>query len=56
MHIIIKKTSVVILLTVDVWDGPNGDPVVYHGHTLTSKITFKGVIESVNLYAFESSE
>ena len=24
----------------DCWDGPGGEPVIYHGHTLTSKDDF----------------
>ena len=27
---------------LDCWDGDDGKPVIYHGHTLTSKIRFKG--------------
>uniref|UniRef100_A0A2K5E832 Phosphoinositide phospholipase C n=1 Tax=Aotus nancymaae TaxID=37293 RepID=A0A2K5E832_AOTNA len=38
---------------VDVWDGPNGEPVVYHGHTLTSRILFKDVVATVAQYAFQ---
>ncbi|XP_032880827.1 1-phosphatidylinositol 4,5-bisphosphate phosphodiesterase delta-4 [Amblyraja radiata] len=41
---------------VDTWDGPHQEPVVYHGHTLTSKILFKDVIAAVNTYAFTVSE
>ncbi|XP_069052343.1 1-phosphatidylinositol 4,5-bisphosphate phosphodiesterase delta-4 isoform X2 [Lepisosteus oculatus] len=41
---------------VDCWDGPNGEPIVYHGHTLTSKIFFKDVIHALNKYAFRVSE
>ena len=26
---------------LDCWDGPNGQPIIFHGHTLTSKITFQ---------------
>jgi hypothetical protein len=37
---------------VDCWDGPDNEPVVYHGHTLTSKIYFKDVITAVRDYAF----
>ncbi|KAJ3590130.1 hypothetical protein NHX12_008084, partial [Muraenolepis orangiensis] len=37
---------------VDCWDGPDGDPVVQHGYTLTSKIPFSSVIETINKYAF----
>ncbi|XP_033095373.1 inactive phospholipase C-like protein 2 isoform X2 [Anneissia japonica] len=41
---------------LDCWDGANGEPIIYHGHTLTSKISFKSVIESINQHAFETSE
>ncbi|XP_035161588.1 1-phosphatidylinositol 4,5-bisphosphate phosphodiesterase delta-4 isoform X3 [Callithrix jacchus] len=41
---------------VDVWDGPNGEPVVYHGHTLTSRILFKDVVTTVAQYAFQTSD
>ncbi|XP_060732797.1 1-phosphatidylinositol 4,5-bisphosphate phosphodiesterase delta-4 [Tachysurus vachellii] len=41
---------------VDCWDGPNGEPIVYHGHTFTSKILFKDVVSTVAKYAFEASE
>ena len=27
---------------LDCWDGDNGEPIIYHGHTLTSKIQFEG--------------
>ncbi|KAM3916784.1 1-phosphatidylinositol 4,5-bisphosphate phosphodiesterase delta-4 isoform 1-T2 [Leptodactylus fuscus] len=41
---------------VDTWDGPNGEPIVYHGHTFTSKIFFKDVISAINKYAFRVSD
>ncbi|CAM9838112.1 unnamed protein product [Lampetra planeri] len=41
---------------VDCWDGPDGEPIVYHGHTLTSKILFRDVIEIINKYAFVKSQ
>ena len=28
---------------LDCWDGPKGRPIIYHGHTLTSRITFEEV-------------
>ncbi|XP_062990591.1 1-phosphatidylinositol 4,5-bisphosphate phosphodiesterase zeta-1 [Elgaria multicarinata webbii] len=43
-------------LEIDCWDGPGNDPVVYHGHTLTSKISFKTVIQVINKYAFLISD
>ena len=42
-------------MPVDVWDGKEGEPVVYHGHTLTSKIMFSDIMQSVALYAFDAS-
>lgn len=41
---------------LDCWDGPDGEPIVYHGHTLTSKILFRDVISTVKEYAFKASE
>ncbi|KAF3824144.1 hypothetical protein GH733_008429 [Mirounga leonina] len=38
---------------VDIWDGPSGEPIVYHGHTLTSRIPFKDVVATVAQYAFQ---
>ncbi|XP_010078970.1 PREDICTED: 1-phosphatidylinositol 4,5-bisphosphate phosphodiesterase zeta-1 [Pterocles gutturalis] len=43
-------------LEIDCWDGSNNEPVVYHGHTLTSKISFCSVIRVVDKYAFMTSE
>lgn len=37
---------------IDCWDGPGGDPVVYHGHTATSKIRFEDVVRTIEKYAF----
>uniref|UniRef100_A0A803WET7 Phosphoinositide phospholipase C n=1 Tax=Ficedula albicollis TaxID=59894 RepID=A0A803WET7_FICAL len=41
---------------VDCWDGPDGEPIVHHGYTLTSKILFRDVIETINKYAFIKNE
>ncbi|XP_048465124.1 1-phosphatidylinositol 4,5-bisphosphate phosphodiesterase epsilon-1 [Rhincodon typus] len=41
---------------LDCWDGDDGMPIIYHGHTLTTKIPFKDVIESINRSAFVNSE
>uniref|UniRef100_A0A8D3CUA6 Phosphoinositide phospholipase C n=1 Tax=Scophthalmus maximus TaxID=52904 RepID=A0A8D3CUA6_SCOMX len=41
---------------VDCWDGANGEPIVYHGHTFTSKILFKDVVSAVGKYAFKVSD
>uniref|UniRef100_A0A4W3HJI4 Phosphoinositide phospholipase C n=1 Tax=Callorhinchus milii TaxID=7868 RepID=A0A4W3HJI4_CALMI len=41
---------------VDCWDGAGLEPVVYHGHTFTSKIFFKDVISVISKYAFTVSE
>lgn len=38
---------------LDCWDGDKGEPVIYHGHTLTSKVPFKEVIETIGQYAFK---
>ena len=43
-------------LTVDCWDGPDNNPIIYHGHTLTSKIRFYDVIKCIREHAFAASE
>ncbi|XP_031138672.1 1-phosphatidylinositol 4,5-bisphosphate phosphodiesterase zeta-1-like isoform X2 [Sander lucioperca] len=42
-------------LEIDCWDGPDMEPVVYHGYTLTTKIFFKDVVATVEQHAFEVS-
>ena len=42
-------------MELDCWDGEGGDPVVYHGHTLTSKIKFRDVVEVIGKHAFTAS-
>uniref|UniRef100_A0A4W6FEW8 Phosphoinositide phospholipase C n=1 Tax=Lates calcarifer TaxID=8187 RepID=A0A4W6FEW8_LATCA len=41
---------------VDSWDGNDGEPIVYHGHTLTSKILFRDIISTLKEYAFKTSD
>ena len=43
------------LFLVDCWDGADGEPVIFHGHTLVNKIYFKDVIEAINEHAFVTS-
>ncbi|XP_044146566.1 1-phosphatidylinositol 4,5-bisphosphate phosphodiesterase eta-1 [Bufo gargarizans] len=43
-------------IEVDCWDGQDGEPVVHHGYTLTSKIPFKDVVEAINKHAFVKNE
>ncbi|XP_058511787.1 1-phosphatidylinositol 4,5-bisphosphate phosphodiesterase zeta-1 isoform X2 [Ochotona princeps] len=43
-------------LEIDCWDGSQDEPVVYHGYTLTSKLLFKTVIQSIQKYAFVTSD
>jgi Ca2+-binding EF-hand superfamily protein len=40
---------------LDCWDGPNGDPIIYHGYTLTSKILLRDVVRAVKKHAFRVS-
>lgn len=40
-------------LQIDCWDGPDMEPVVYHGYTLTTKIHFRDVANTVEQHAFQ---
>lgn len=44
------------LVEMDVYDGPNNQPIIYHQKTLTSKIFFEEAIITCNEYAFKLSE
>lgn len=41
---------------LDCWDGPDGEPIIYHGWTLTSKLLFADVLsDAIAPYAFTAS-
>ncbi|XP_062501636.1 1-phosphatidylinositol 4,5-bisphosphate phosphodiesterase gamma-1-like isoform X2 [Corticium candelabrum] len=42
-------------IELDCWDGPDGNPIIFHGHTLTTKIKFKDVLKTIKEHAFVSS-
>lgn len=31
---------------LDCWDGEDGNPIIYHGHTMTGRILFRGIVNS----------
>eukprot|EP00051_Salpingoeca_urceolata_P014895 m.190176 g.190176 ORF g.190176 m.190176 type:complete len:1038 (+) comp18222_c0_seq8:376-3489(+) len=41
---------------IDIWDGEDGEPIVFHGHTLTSKLSFREVVEAIDQFAFVVSQ
>uniref|UniRef100_S4RA52 Phosphoinositide phospholipase C n=1 Tax=Petromyzon marinus TaxID=7757 RepID=S4RA52_PETMA len=43
-------------IELDCWDGPDDMPIIYHGHTLTSKIKFLDVLNTIKEHAFVTSE
>uniref|UniRef100_A0A8C0EU26 1-phosphatidylinositol 4,5-bisphosphate phosphodiesterase gamma n=1 Tax=Bubo bubo TaxID=30461 RepID=A0A8C0EU26_BUBBB len=43
-------------IELDCWDGPDGMPVIYHGHTLTTKIKFSDVLVTIKEHAFVTSD
>uniref|UniRef100_A0A8D2L8I0 Phosphoinositide phospholipase C n=1 Tax=Varanus komodoensis TaxID=61221 RepID=A0A8D2L8I0_VARKO len=43
-------------IELDCWDGPDGMPVIYHGHTLTTKIKFSDVLATIKEHAFVTSD
>ncbi|XP_068621272.1 1-phosphatidylinositol 4,5-bisphosphate phosphodiesterase gamma-1 [Battus philenor] len=43
-------------IELDCWDGPDGMPFIYHGHTLTTKIRFMDVLRTIKEHAFIASD
>ncbi|KAI9218596.1 hypothetical protein BC828DRAFT_388147 [Blastocladiella britannica] len=41
---------------LDCWDGPHDEPIIYHGHTATSKILVRDALAAIKKYAFVASE
>ncbi|XP_012729702.2 inactive phospholipase C-like protein 2 [Fundulus heteroclitus] len=41
---------------VDVWNGPDGEPVVCTGHSLSRPLVLQSVLEAIGRFAFVSSE
>ena len=40
---------------LDCWNGDDGLPIIYHGHTLTTKISFREVVVAIRKSAFVAS-
>lgn len=40
---------------MDCYDGEDGQPVVYHGYTLTTSIKLEEILIAVQSHAFETS-
>lgn len=43
-------------IELDCWDGPENMPLIFHGHTFTTKIKFRDVIKTIKEHAFVTSE
>uniref|UniRef100_A0A914Z6G8 Phosphoinositide phospholipase C n=1 Tax=Panagrolaimus superbus TaxID=310955 RepID=A0A914Z6G8_9BILA len=43
-------------IEIDCWDGDEGLPLIYHGHTFTSKINFRPVVDIIKKSAFLTSD
>lgn len=56
LKLIDSSLSKAYMFVVDIWDGPNDEPIIFHGHTLTSKILFKDAVKACKDYAFKTSE
>ena len=40
---------------LDAWDNSDGEPMIYHGHTLTTSITFESAVKAIKENAFKTS-
>ena len=44
------------LVEMDVYDGKDGHPKIYHGGTFTSKLNFEDALKAIKEYAFKRTE
>jgi len=40
---------------LDCWDGSGGEPIVYHGHTATTQVSFEKCIKTIAEHSFKAS-
>jgi len=43
------------VIELDAWDGPNGEPLVTHGRSLCTNISFAECLQALKQYGFEAS-
>uniref|UniRef100_A0A182SGK4 Phosphoinositide phospholipase C n=1 Tax=Anopheles maculatus TaxID=74869 RepID=A0A182SGK4_9DIPT len=43
-------------IELDCWDGPDNMPLIFHGHTFTTRIKFMDVIRTIKEHAFITSD
>ena len=43
-------------IELDCWDGPDGLPLIYHGHTITTRIKFIDAVKTIKEHAFVKSD
>jgi phosphatidylinositol phospholipase C, delta len=55
MYVRVLKTGC-RCVELDCWNGPSGEPIIYHGRTLTSRIELRDVLEKIRDFAFCASE
>jgi len=51
-----KNNTYFISIKVDVYDGPDGAPRIFHQKTLTSKMLFEDALIVIKNYGFKLSE
>ena len=56
IHLILLFVNYNLYFAVDCWDGPDGKPLIYHGHTLTTRIRFIDVLKTIKEHAFVTSQ
>ena len=57
MKLLLILSNLFISISVDCWDGEDGEPIIYHGWTLVSKILFKEEMkDAIRKYAFHVSD
>lgn len=56
MRKILRQFKQSLFFVVDTWDGPDDEPIIFHGYTLTSRILFRDVLDAIKQYAFRVSQ
>lgn len=56
LHFLVQLINYFVIVIQDLWDGPNSQPIVYHGYTKTSKLLAHDVLaKGIKPFAFKFS-
>jgi hypothetical protein len=57
MNYLVNRLILSVVYSVDCWDNEENinEPIIYHGHTLVTKVPFREVLQTIKEFGFVAS-